>query len=301
MVISPDVSLLLNTNVPVSSMVLTSTQLRQALAQPSAQKIIKQYNPDHSSLEENDLGVRAISRVIAESQRRIYGINASSTKYKDRVRRALVGQSVTPDTVHLFADAFEFDQQTVNQLLSQLSHENALSSTALTYLHEFPQAAVNHVFIDVSQTDHNTTELSINGTIASLELGSSSFILLIPHTLGVAYNVEGCTATKVSDEGYWLLELEEPLLPLSHALISMSFEIDTECADGTHWMLLPFWSKYNAVALRVDSGSASTPVTVESRKMGSTETENILDGTHNKGIFSTFFPLVENETLKISW
>lgn len=299
--LSPDISLLLNTNIQVSSMVLTSTQLRQAIAQPSARKILSQYYPANTRIEENDLSVRAISRAIAESQQRLYGVDVSPTKYKDRVRRAIAGQSLTPDTVHLFADAFEFDDETVDRLLSQLSHENALSSTALTYLHEFPQASVNHAFLDISPTGRGTTELSINCTISALELGSSSFILFVPFTVGEAYKVQGCTATRVSAEGQWLFELDEPLAPLSNALLTMCFEVDTEQEGGSHLMLLPFWGKYNAIAIRVNSGSDTGEVAIETQGMGATESVQISDGVCNSGVYSRYFPAVENETLKIFW
>lgn len=294
-------TLSLNVDVRVSSMVLTSTLLRRIIAQPEAMKIMQQHYPESAKVEEGELSVRAISRVIAESQRRIYGVDTPPAQYKDRVRRALAGQSITPSTIHLFADAFEFEPKTVEKLLAQLSQENALSSSALAYLQEFPQASVHHAFIDVSVREEELSTLSINCVIASLELGCSSVIVILPSSRAGTCKATGCVATQISDEGHWLLELDEPLAPLSHAVLTLELDIETSTKDATHAINLPFVGKYHATALRVQAEHDQCDFRIHRQQMGSLDSTDITDFNRLQNRWSMYFSALENEVVSITW
>lgn len=101
-----------------------SSMLRDELLAPEAQKIWAKYLPD--SIAQGSAPVisyRAIARAIAADQYRRYGIEESPSRYKDRVRRAVIGQRITVDTLELLAETFNFSDQARQEISKCISAE----------------------------------------------------------------------------------------------------------------------------------------------------------------------------------
>lgn len=102
----------------VSSIETAGNILRAELLKPEAHKIWAQYLPSMISESTDVMSYRAISRAIAHHLHQRYGMDEAPSRYKDRVRRAVLGQSLTPDTLELFADSFNLPTQTVEEISS---------------------------------------------------------------------------------------------------------------------------------------------------------------------------------------
>lgn len=107
----------------------TRERLRELLLSPEAQKVWTAFAPQNVSPTKQVLSYRAISRAIAAQQQRDYGYLHEQSRYKDRVRRAFLGEKITAETVHLFAEAFGFDEHTTQELLElrgaeEVAHAN---------------------------------------------------------------------------------------------------------------------------------------------------------------------------------
>ena len=89
-----------------------SELLRAELLSPRAQKIWAQYLPETIRGQQPPvISYRAVARALANEQHRIYGVDNSPNRYKDRVRRAILGQRLTQETLELFAETFDFSPQ----------------------------------------------------------------------------------------------------------------------------------------------------------------------------------------------
>lgn len=116
-----------------------SRLLSEELIKEPAKKIWAKYLPQNISADTQVLSYRAIARAIAHNSSYRYGIDHEANHYKDRVRRAILGQSLTQDTLHLFAETFDFSEALVKQisevLVSSQPQESLKSefTTALRY------------------------------------------------------------------------------------------------------------------------------------------------------------------------
>lgn len=105
-----------------------SLLLRDALLEPSTHKIWSRYISDNIATDKNVLSYRAISRAISASEWSRYGIESPPNRYKDRVRRAILGERLTLDTLRLFTETFPIDSH-VAQKISDLIALNATQET----------------------------------------------------------------------------------------------------------------------------------------------------------------------------
>lgn len=282
-----------------SSRILTSNLLKQALSTPKSLEVLKRAM---ASSPCEVLSVRAISRVIARSQLEVYGVKVAPDKYKDRVRRALSGESLSLDTLYLFAEAFNFSDETLQGLIEQLNQENALASSSLAWLFEYPQATVVSAFIDIELSQDITKhhKAMVTATISSLEQGASSFVIFVPGSiLSPDEDLEGCTATKITDEGHWLLTLNQPLRALTHTIIRFGFHIDINPDENV--LTVPLWGRYHSLALRVIAPLSHHVIQMEPLPLSSTTMIRAEPGTQVNNYYSVYFTLLENICLKITW
>lgn len=101
-----------------------SLLLRDALLEPATHKIWSRYISDNIATDKNVLSYRAISRAISASEWSRYGIESPPNRYKDRVRRAILGDRLTIETLRLFTETFPIDPhvaQKISELIAQSS------------------------------------------------------------------------------------------------------------------------------------------------------------------------------------
>lgn len=103
-------------SLPISSIQRASQKLQEELLKPQAQAVWSRYLSSQVPSDTQVLSYRAISRAIAAAEFSRYGIENSPNRYKDRVRRAILGQRMTVETLRFFAETFSFEENVTAEI-----------------------------------------------------------------------------------------------------------------------------------------------------------------------------------------
>lgn len=127
-----------------------ATLLAAELKTEKCRKIWAQYLPANIPDDTSVISYRAVARALAHTEHARYGTSSQPNRYKDRVRRALLGQSITVETLHLFADCFGMDSSTVRTMAELLTSgtETPVYSSTTTNLRYSITTSFYDIYID---------------------------------------------------------------------------------------------------------------------------------------------------------
>lgn len=147
---------------------LASQLLREALLAPASQKIWSRFNSDNVATDKGVLSYRAISRAISDSERKQYGIDAPPNRYKDRVRRAIIGDRLTVETLRLFTETFPFPEKTSQRIYDLITHNPFENISAQE--RRIPRIDITTTLYDVYINPHlRVYQIRINIVFRALE------------------------------------------------------------------------------------------------------------------------------------
>lgn len=105
-----------------------SERLREELLKPQSQQVWGRFISKHIVTDKSVLSYRAISRAISAAENERYGVTLPPNRYKDRVRRAILGERMTLETLRLFAETFSFSTEAVNHISTLLAQTQNLEA-----------------------------------------------------------------------------------------------------------------------------------------------------------------------------
>lgn len=130
-----------------------SERLREELLKPQSQQLWTRYISHRIATDKSVLSYRAISRAMSAAENERYGINVPPNRYKDRVRRAILGERMTLETLRLFADTFSFSTEAVNYISTLLAQTQNLEN--LPTEKRIPRFDVTTTFYDIYVNKHH--------------------------------------------------------------------------------------------------------------------------------------------------
>lgn len=210
----------------VSATQKASKYLRSLLAAPRAKKIWCKYLPENISPDTQVLSYRAIARSISAFENQRYGVEDSPNRYKDRVRRAIIGQRLTADTVQLFAETFDFNPQQTSRLLGHLSVAKS-TPVKSQKVQNRPGYEITSTFNDFffdSQQRVYRCECSM--VILAIQDGVDSMKVLPSKEVQRIDLLEGGTCSWNEEEQVYCFQLDYPLKAQEVMAIRYELELD---------------------------------------------------------------------------
>lgn len=185
-------------------------RLRMELQKPEAQKIWSRYLSKNIATNKNVLSYRAISRAISAAQFERYGIEVPPNRYKDRVRRALLGERLTAETLRLFADTFGFDQAAITYMSEMIAlKENVVVPPTEKRI---PRFDITTTFYDIFiNEEHLTYKIRCYLVLRALEDSCYYFWAPVGTDIQDIEIHRGASLQRHEDLKLYYFELEKPL------------------------------------------------------------------------------------------
>ncbi len=223
--------------------------LRDGLLAPGPRKIWSQYLPHNIYSNTQVLSYRAIARAIADAQYRKYGITESPNRYKDRVRRAILGQKITPETINLFAESFDFPPEITEKLRSFMVH----SPAEQTQLNKQQNTChlVTASFYDIAiNEDGQASKLSATLTLRARENGCPGVHMIRRQDIAAITRAEGGSICWDNEQGAWMTTMDYPLSPFESLEVRYAYDF-LRPRPGRELFFLDFDSHQTDTFIRV--------------------------------------------------
>lgn len=291
--------------VPSSSRNRVIEILRQTLQHPHNRKIWEQHSAQEGKTRPADISIRAISRALSNSERKIYGLDTLPDKYKDRVWRALEEGVITAETIGLFVNTFNFEPQLIDELMNQLSSKPKVSSRPTDSLDIRQVTPINSFYNFYPTADPLWMKVEASVTLSCLERGCQFVTIHQPQATGMKIRDSNLFEITQEDSETWRVTPHRPFEPLQVFVLRFDFQLATiqsleDCTQQsvrTHF----FYSTPN-VSVRYLTGGQPQEVSFKTYPLATEKppaTRTISVATQD--FCSTHYSALEDSILEISW
>lgn len=283
--------------------ILASQELKALLSEPQYRKLWSPYLPASLQDKPDSFSYRSIARAISVLYHRKYGKELDASRFKDRVRRALMGQKLTTDTLRLFADSFDFTESESQRVLQHLAQEDHDRHRKVNYRY-----LVNSCMHDVYVNEQmQAEELHITFTVQTLsEECDSIFLHQCPWTDHIV-SAEGCTWEFREDLEGWFFYFPHVLAPLESIIFRVVAKLKPQ--EKPSYVLASYTAQTN-ISVRIFFPPQHFPhrISVEKydishQSMYATNNKPLESKTREMTVnrFSDFCPRLHNDAYMYSW
>lgn len=297
MVPSQDLSFRTSTD----SVELTSALLQAELLEPYAKEVWHRFVHHKTFLDRGSLSIRAIARAISAHQRDRYGHNVSPQHYKDRVSRAISGEYISPETLDLFCETFNFPVKTARTLRLAM-FQGFENSETLTLLRTSPQAVISNAFIELLPEDHDEVAFSATVVYLALETGCSTVLFHVPGSTEAECLSNNFDLFSSPEPGEWIITPKTFINPLEAFVLRFTLRVTSQIrADGLHLCEIPFPHRSSGVGIQFKSGGEKFDITFQEQNLKGKELHQPLHFSGIGNAASHFYPTITEGSITISW
>lgn len=187
------------------------------------------YLPEALANDQNPvISYRAIARALASTQHKKYGVEESPNRYKDRVRRAVLGQRLTFETLDLFAETFDFAPEVIEQIGKYIGEDGVeRDSTKVENRNHFitPTSTVYDIYLD---KDHAAYKIDSTIIVRAVTERVEAIWAMSSEDIKEIELLEGGTSAWDPDRNAWKFTLDHPLSTHESALLRYITHINTD-------------------------------------------------------------------------
>ncbi|MFW0181234.1 hypothetical protein [Rothia sp. P5766] len=287
------------------SVKLASAILRQELLSASNRAIWSKHTASDGDPPSQTLSVRAISRAIAAHCKHYYGQDCSSSRYKDRVSRAIRGEHISLDTLNLFTETFSFSPSASANLHEVLT-TGIETDEMLGMLRVVPQASIVSSFtrVDLAPSDQDGEDhvmAHINAKLLSLETGCSALLLPLSATSTVTVRESNFLLSRLEGGPEWVFTPMQYIPPLQTFMLRFSVLIQAPAgSEGFRKIHFPLATRVHSTGIRVETGGQKKDIEILLEGRGSKADTTLIHETV-EDYSSCFIPLLSDDYLVVRW